>query len=155
MDSKYDLALEAEPKPGDMKAIVQGLLLFNSLHTGGATPNYIVITVRDADKAVVGGLVGATYLGWLQVQAVWLPDELRGQGYGSALLAAAEEEAVRRGCANACLETFGFQALAFYEKRGYVVFAQLSDFPPGGAKYFLAKPLGGESRAVERSPRLG
>ncbi len=143
MDSAYHMALETEPKSGDMKAIIQGLLSYNSHHTNGAAPNYIVITIRDAEKAVVGGLVGATYLGWLQVQALWLPEELRGHGYGRALLAAAEEEAVRRGCANACLETFGFQALAFYEKLGYVVHAQLSDFPPGGAKYFLAKPLGG------------
>lgn len=144
MDSTYSVTLEGEPKPGDMKAIVQGLLSYNSLQTSGATPNYLVITVRDADKAVVGGLVGATYLGWLQVQAVWLPEELRGQGYGSALLAAAEEEALRRGVENACLETFEFQALAFYEKRGYVVYAKLPGFPRGGAKYFLAKPLVGD-----------
>jgi hypothetical protein len=61
------------------------------------------------------------------------------------LLAAGEEEAMRRGCANACLETFSFQALPFYEKRGYVVFGRLPDFPPGGAKYFLAKPLVGKT----------
>jgi hypothetical protein len=65
---------------GDMNAIVQGLLAFNSLQTGGATPQYLVVTVRNADNAIVGGLVGATYLGWLQVPALWLPEELRGRG---------------------------------------------------------------------------
>ena len=145
MDSTYKVALEAEPKASDMNAIVQGLLAFNSQRTDGATPKYLVVTVRDSGGAVVGGLVGATYLGWLQVHAVWLPEELRGRGYGNRLLALAEEEAVRRGCENACLETFSFQALLFYEKNGYVVFAQLPDFPMGGAKYFLAKPLPVES----------
>jgi GNAT superfamily N-acetyltransferase len=124
-----------------MNTIVKGLLEFNSLQTGGAVPQYLVVTVCNADQAVVGGLVGATYLGWLNVHALWLPEELRGRGYGCALLAAAEDEAVRRGCMNACLETLSFQALPFYEKRGYVIFGQLPDMPPGGAKYFLAKPL--------------
>jgi GNAT superfamily N-acetyltransferase len=137
----YEIALESEPKPGDMNAIMKGLLSFNGSYTGGASPHPLVVTVRNGDKAVIGGLVGATYLGWLQVHALWLPEELRSHGYGTSLLATAEEEAVRRGCANACLETYSFQALQFYEKRGYVVFSRLPELPPGGAKYFLAKPL--------------
>ncbi|HKC63284.1 MAG TPA: GNAT family N-acetyltransferase [Pyrinomonadaceae bacterium] len=141
MDSTYHITLEAEPKAGDINAIMQGLLLFNKLHTGGDAPQYLVITVRGGDEAIVGGLVGATYLGWLNVHALWVSEELRGHGYGGDLLKAAEEEAVRRGCANACLETLSFQALPFYEKRGYVVYAELQDFPPGGTKYSLAKPL--------------
>jgi GNAT superfamily N-acetyltransferase len=141
VDSTYHITLEAEPKGSDMNPIMQGLLSFNSLHTGGATPQYLVITMRDGDEAVVGGLIGATYFGWLHVHALWLPDELRGRGYGSDLLKAAEDEAVRRGCANAFLETLSFQALPFYEKHGYVVFCKLPDFPPGGAKYSLSKPL--------------
>lgn len=145
MDSTYSITLEAEMKASDVNVIMQGLLSFNSLHTDGATPQYLVVTVRDDNKEVVGGLVGATYLGWLHVHALWLPEELRGLGYGADLLAAAEAEAVRRGCANAFLETLSFQALPFYEKHGYAVFCTLPDFPPGGAKYSLSKSLPGES----------
>jgi hypothetical protein len=128
VDLTYNISLETEPNPGAMKAIGQGLLSFNSLHTGGAIPQPLVVTLRDRDKTIVGGLIGTTYLGWLQVHALWLPEELRSHGHGGTLLTAAEEEAIRRGCANACLETFSFQALPFYQKRGYVVFGQLPDF---------------------------
>jgi GNAT superfamily N-acetyltransferase len=141
MDSAYSIALEAEPKASDMNAIVKELLAFNNLHTGGGAPQYIVVTVRDREQALVGGLVGATYLGWLQVHALWVKEELRGRGYGDALLKVAEEEAIRRGCANSCLETLSFQALPFYEKRGYVIYGELPDFPAGEKKYSLAKPL--------------
>jgi hypothetical protein len=34
-----------------------------------------------------------------------------------------------------------FQALPFYEKRGYVV-SRLASFPPGGARYALTRQLG-------------
>lgn len=141
MDSTYSLTIEAEPKAGDMNAITLGLLSFNSLHTGGSVPQYLVITVRDENQTNVGGLVAVIYLGWLHIHALWLREELRGQGYGNSLLDEAEQEARGRGCANACLETFSFQALSFYEKRGYAIFAELPDFPVGGKKYFLSKSI--------------
>lgn len=124
-----------------MSAIVKGLGEFNRSQTGGAMPQYLLVTVRDEHGAVVGGLVGATYLGWLHVHSVWLPDTLRGRRYGTELMALAEAEALRRGCTRAFLETLSFQALPFYEKCGYAVFSRLADFPVGGARYALTKDL--------------
>jgi len=133
--------LEDKPSGSDINAIVQGLLAFNQAHTNGATPEYLMATVRDSEGQLVGGVVGAAYVSWLQVSALWLQDALRGQGYGSALMALIEEAAIRKGCTHAFLETFDFQALPFYEKRGYTVFSKLPDFPPGGARYALTKTL--------------
>ena len=141
MEPTHIIALEATPQPKDINAIVNGLLQFNREQTDGAMFEYLLVTVRDAQGALAGGLFGATYLGWLQVQAVWLPDSLRGHQYGTRLMAIAETEALRRGCTRAFLETFSFQALPFYEKRGYTVHSRLADFPAGGARYALVKNL--------------
>ncbi|HQR06875.1 MAG TPA: GNAT family N-acetyltransferase [Gemmatales bacterium] len=135
------MTLETKPNNSDMNVIVQGLLTFNGLYTNNERPRYLVVSLRDHDQQLVGGLVGATYLGWLQVQALWIQDELRGNDYGSRLLQVAEDEAVQRGCLNACLETLSFQALPFYQKRGYAIYCQLPDFPPGHTKYFLKKSM--------------
>ena len=143
MESTYDISLEAEPQPGDINAIVKGLTEFNRQKTSGAMPEYLLATVRDGEGTLVGGLFGATYLGWLQVHSVWLPDALRGRDFGTRLMTIAEMEALRRGCTRAFLETFDFQALPFYEKCGYTVFSRLADFPPGGARYALTKSLSG------------
>lgn len=143
MESTYRIALEADPQPSDMSAIVKGLGEFNREQTGGAIPEYLLATVRNEQGAVIGGLLGATYLGWLQVHSVWLPDALRGRKYGTGLMALAEREAVRRDCTRAFLETYSFQALPFYEKCGYVVHSRLPDFPVGGARYALTKTLSG------------
>jgi GNAT superfamily N-acetyltransferase len=150
MGTAHTIQLEAEPKPGDVGVIVKGLTDYNALHAGGATPEYLVVSVRDSEGKVVGGLVGATYFGWLQVHSVWLREDLRGQGYGTSLMEAAEREATQRGCTRAFLETLSFQALPFYEKLGYSVFSRLPDFPPGGARYALTKtlsPTGSPSRS--------
>jgi GNAT superfamily N-acetyltransferase len=140
VDKNYVVAVETEPKSSDMVTVVQGLTAFNAAQTGGETPDYLLVTVRDGGE-VVGGLLGATYLGWLQVQAFWVPEAMRGAGLGRSLLALAEAEAVRRGCPRVFLETLSFQALPFYEKCGYKVFSTLADFPPGGARYALTKEL--------------
>jgi GNAT superfamily N-acetyltransferase len=137
----HAIRLEAELKPPEMAVVVKGLTEFNARHSGGATPQYLFASVRDSVGTLVGGLVGATYLGWLQVHSVWLPDDLRGHGYGTSLMETAEKEAVKRGCTKVFLETLSFQALPFYEKLGYTVFSRLQDFPPGGARYALTKTL--------------
>jgi GNAT superfamily N-acetyltransferase len=137
----YVVAIEAEPKNGDMALIIKGLTEFNASQANGDVPNYLLATLRNKDADILGGLVGATYLGWLQVHSLWIADSVRGNGYGKALLVMAESEALRRECPRVFLETLSFQALAFYEKCGYKVFSKLHDFPPGGARYALTKEL--------------
>ncbi|MFZ6843588.1 GNAT family N-acetyltransferase [Undibacterium sp. RuTC16W] len=141
MKGSHKISVESEPQPSDMHAVIKGLTEFNAQHTGGAVHQYLLVTVRDSEGALVGGLLGATYIGWLQVQAVWLSDSLRGQGYGRVLMKQAEDEALRRGCDRAHLETYSFQALSFYEKCGYSVVSRIPDFPKGGARYALTKTL--------------
>lgn len=141
MPTDYQVALEATPQAGDIQAILQGLVDFNTEQLGGEKQQYLLATVRDASGAVVGGVFGATYMRWLHVQAIWLSPALRGGGYGSVLMRLAEQEALRRGCRNAFVETLSFQALPFYEKLGYRVFSTLEGMPPGGARYALTKEL--------------
>lgn len=135
------IVMEDGPDQSVMGAVITGLTMYNASHADGDTPNYLVISVRDDAGEVQGGLIGATYLGWLQIQAVWLADELRGQGHGSALMVAAEAEALRRNCPRVFLETLSFQALPFYEKLGYQIASKIPDFPPGGCRYALTKRL--------------
>jgi predicted acetyltransferase len=66
---------------------------------------------------------------------------VRRGGYGSKLLATAEQYALEKGCHNAWLTTASFQARPFYEKFGYELFATLDEFPPGHKLYFLKKQL--------------
>ncbi len=142
-DHPNDLSIAVEPHPDyrDANVVIQGLIDFNAAHAGGAAPCELLVTLRDADGKVVGGLSGDTWVGWLQVHALWLAYELRERGMGRALMLAAEREAVRRGCTQAFLETLSFQALGFYEKLGYTVFSRLDGFPPDGARYALRKVL--------------
>ena len=56
-------------------------------------------------------------------------------------MAAAEEEAKRRGCKYAFVDTFSFQAPEFYRKLGYEEVFVLRDYPYTEARYYYTKTL--------------
>ena len=75
----------------------------------------------------------------------WLAPGYRRRGLGSRLLRAAEEEARRRGCRMAWLDTYDFQARPFYERHGYAVFGELDGLPNGHRRWFMRKRLDGSA----------
>lgn len=104
-------------------------------------PRPLDITIRDPTGEIVGGLVASTYWDWLDIDTLWVSEQVRGKGYGEELRRRSEEEARRRGCRRAKLTTFGFQARGFYEKMGYRVTGELADYPHGGCFYWMRKEL--------------
>jgi GNAT superfamily N-acetyltransferase len=107
----------------------------------GAEVPLDVYAFDDHDE-LVGGLTGATWAQWLQVDLLWVHADRRGEGLGGRLLAEAERLARdERGCVAVRLETWGFQARPFYEARGYAVFGVLEGYPPGETEYHLTKRL--------------
>ena len=97
--------------------------------------------IQASDQNIVGGVVAAIYWDWLDIDLMWMKEELRGCGYGSRLLMLVENEARKRGAQPAYLDTFRFQAPGFYERRGCQVFGELKDFPQGCQSYFMTKQL--------------
>lgn len=64
---------------------------------------------------MLAGLTGETFGNWLCIQFLFVSEQFRVKGIRSKLLEAAEKEAMRRGCKYAFVDTFSFQALAFYK----------------------------------------
>jgi ribosomal protein S18 acetylase RimI-like enzyme len=52
----------------------------------------------------------------LYIDVLWVKEESRGDGYGSALLEEMEKIAKEKGCKLVHLDTFDFQAKDFYER---------------------------------------
>jgi GNAT superfamily N-acetyltransferase len=111
-------------------------------------PLAILISHSDSQE-ILGGLWGGTYFAHLHVDLLFVPESLRRGGLGRRLMREAEEEAVRRGCRGAWLDTFSFQARGFYERLGYAAFGLIEDYPPAHSRIFLKKTFGApaETRA--------
>ncbi len=101
----------------------------------------LAIVIRDEDDTPIAGLKGTSFWDWMFVDLLWVAKEHRGQGAGAELLAAAEEEAIRRDCHSIYLWTHDFQAKDYYQKFGYEEFAALPDFPRGSARIGFMKRI--------------
>lgn len=133
------LRFEPSTAADDAATIAGNLLAFNEVRIGPANEQPVQFVVRDDDGVVVGGLLGVTRWQWLYVAKLWVAEGLRGRGVGTELLQMAEDEARRRGCTGASLDTFEHQARPFYEQLGWVLFGTLEGYPAGTRQYFLQK----------------
>ncbi len=135
------LTLSVEPDPATADALFDALATFNETTAGPADSCPLWIIARDAGGRMIGGLRGQTFWHWLFVAWLWVDEAHRRQGLGAALLRAAEDEAHRRGCIGAYVDTYSFQAPGFYARQGYTAFGRLEDLPPGGSRTWFAKRL--------------
>ena len=97
--------------------------------------------VEDEHGQLLAGLVAETFGNWLEIEYLFVKEELRGQGIGSQLLQQAEIEAKKRNCRFAFVNTYQFQAPAFYQKHGYKEVFTLKDYPYTGQRHYYQKEL--------------
>jgi ribosomal protein S18 acetylase RimI-like enzyme len=109
-----------------------------------ARRDYRPLGVFERDQRsgqVLAGLYGFTWGDWLEIKLVWVRPDHRGRGLGRRLVEAAEAEARARGCHNAWLDSYSFQAPGMYEKLGYRAFGRLQNYPDAAERVFLTRSL--------------
>jgi ribosomal protein S18 acetylase RimI-like enzyme len=138
-----DLDIVFDPLPSEAltRFVTDNLAGFNMARTGHSDWHPVGFYLKSPRGEWLGGLTGYIWGGWLHVTFLWVSETLRHQQYGTQLMDAAETLARERGATAVTLETFSFQAPAFYAKRGYQVFGRLDGYPPGHSKLFLRKDL--------------
>ena len=99
------------------------------------------IYVEDDSGELMAGLVAETFGNWLEIEYLFVKEDIRGQGIGSQLLQQAESEAKKRNCRFAFVNTYQFQAPAFYQKYGYKEVFTLKDYPYTGQRHYYQKDL--------------
>ena len=97
--------------------------------------------IEDEQGELMAGLVAETFGNWLEIEYLFVKEDLRGQGIGSQLLQQAESEAKKRNCRFAFVNTYQFQAPAFYQKHGYKEVFTLKDYPYTGQRHYYQKDL--------------
>jgi ribosomal protein S18 acetylase RimI-like enzyme len=141
MPVSFRIELKIDPPQADVSRLEERLREYNRSQVANPARTSLLISMLGVDNELIGGVFGRISYQWLFVDILWIAEQSRHQGQGRSLLQQVEQEASRRGCKNAWLDTFSFQARSFYEKNGYTVFGELADYPPGHTRYFLRKSL--------------
>jgi GNAT superfamily N-acetyltransferase len=135
------IKLELSPAIEDEQIVRHGLRRYNDQYVPADGDTSFAVFLRDPEGIVIGGVLARAGRGWLHIGTMWVEPSRRGKGWGTRLIAAVEAEGRRRGCHSAYLDTFSFQAPAFYTRCGYEVFGTLEAFPEGHQRYFMRKQL--------------
>jgi GNAT superfamily N-acetyltransferase len=135
-----DFEVEVHPDPSDIEFLEDRIHREASTAIGLGDEMELAVFIRDAG-AVVAGISGWTWGDCCELQNLWVHPSLRGRGLGSQLIAAAEAEAASRGCTQTVHFTYGFQARALYEKRGFELVGRVTDFPSGTDALWYRKSL--------------
>lgn len=125
----------------DVNELLGHLRAFNHSQLWANVKKPIASFCRDMHGNMIGGVFGYDSWGWLHIELLWVNEDYRGHDIASQLMEKMEEYAQLNHLNRIKLETGSFQALDFYKKLGYEVYAQLDDYPVGYTNYYLKKLL--------------
>ena len=141
MHPDIDIQQHNHPAAEDIEYVSQQFRAYNDQQSGVFPSKELHLFAYDPDGQIIAGLAGSIFWGWLHVDTLWVAEPYREHGLGTDLMNQAEAEAIAMDVHQAFLESTDFQAVGFYKKRGYQIFAQLEDQPPGHICYYMKKIL--------------
>ncbi len=120
-------------------------MIRNALHAFnvaaiGKEDHYSVFAF-DASNEIIGGALIYAEKNSIFIDNLWIYELYRGKGIGSKLIAAAEQEGIRREIPYSTTDTFTFQAVDFYLKQGYDKIGVIKNYMEGHDKVYFRKKI--------------
>lgn len=136
----YKVSVDYAPIEADNAVLREGVIAFNETILGERDKAFSIFLKNDLEK-VFGGIQAFLGTESVYIDVLWVEKNLQKQGYGTKLLEAVEQEAIRHGCIFSLVDTWDFQAEAFYLKNGYERIGELKNYWHGHSKIFLKKVI--------------
>jgi GNAT superfamily N-acetyltransferase len=135
----HTLSVHDDLPPAESALVDQGLGDANDAAAPLHEVQPLSCFARDEAGTVIGGAIGRTWGRCCELQQLWVRADVRRQGIGASLVRAFEARARGRGCSIFYLETFNFQAPAFYRSLGYETAYEHRVYPHGIFKCVMVK----------------
>lgn len=136
----YRIVIDYTPSDADNAIVREGLNAYNENILGEKDIAFSIF-LKNEQSNVFGGIQAFLDTESIYIDTLWVTTQLQKQGFGTKLLAAAEEEAIKKGCLFSLVDTWGFQAEQFYLKNGYEQIGEIKNYWHGHSKIFLRKKL--------------
>jgi len=137
------LFISSEVNPRIKEYIQNKMFEFNVMHfpddLKGRYEELHLYLINE-EGSTFGGIVGEFCWNWLEIQYLFIEQDLRNLGYGRQLLRAAEKKAMEKKCDFIKLDTLSFQALDFYLKEGFQIFGTIEN-AGSYTHYYLKKDI--------------
>lgn len=129
--------LSAQSK--DLQELITELEAYNYSKLGDNHKQPIMSMIKQPNGKLVGGVFAYLSYGWCTIELLWIDEQYRGNDLATKILKKIEAFAINEGVIRFKVETGSFQALDFYKKQGFEVYAELEDYPLGHTNYYCRK----------------
>lgn len=136
----FSIVVDYAPSEADNALVREGIIAYNEKIIGERDKEFSIFLKNDVGK-IVGGMQNFLDSESIYIDILWVEENIQKHGYGTKLLNAAEEEAIKNGCTFSLVDTWDFQAEGFYLKNGYERIGELKNYWSGHSKIFLRKIL--------------
>jgi GNAT superfamily N-acetyltransferase len=136
----YKVVVDYTPSDADNDVVREGVIASNENILGERDKAFSIFLKNDSGK-VFGGIQAFLGTESVYIDTLWVVENLQKKGYGTKLLDAVEQEAIKNGCVFSLVDTWDFQAEEFYLKNGYERIGELKNYWLGHSKIFLRKNL--------------
>jgi GNAT superfamily N-acetyltransferase len=135
------LIVEDSPDAADVALLEEQVAAAAIAAAGLGDEQEFAIFARDDDGRIVAGISAIVWGGCCELQAMWVKESLRSGGLAFALIAGAEAEARRRGCALVVFHAYDLLTRGLYDRLGYETVGVIENCPAGSAARWYRKLL--------------
>jgi len=140
-NSTYKIIIDHNPSQVDNDAVVEGLVTHYEHLMGVPRDREFSVFLKNDLGKIFGGIQAHFDTESVYIEVLWVDELLRKKGYGTQLINAAEQEAIKHGCASSITDTWSFQAEDFYWKNGYKPMGEIKNYWYEHSRIFLKKVL--------------
>ena len=137
-----ELVVEDSPDAADVALLEEQVAAAAIAAAGLGDEQEFAIFARDDDGRILAGISAIVWGGCCELQAMWVKESLRsGGGLAFSLIAGAEAEARRRGCALVAFHAYDLLTRGLYDRLGYETVGVIENWPAGSAARWYRKLL--------------
>jgi N-acetylglutamate synthase-like GNAT family acetyltransferase len=137
--NSIEYSIENNPDASDDKIIRDGVVDFNK-QSINEKATYFSVFAKD-DTQIIGGALIWEISDALYINELWCNEKYRKQGVGTKIITMIDDAAKNKGLSKIFVDTYEFQARAFYEKHGFYCIGTIPKYLKNYDRFFMRKDL--------------
>ena len=137
--SNIQYSIENSPDASDDKVIRNGKVDFNAQIIKEKSSHFSVFAKDGAQ--IIGGALIWEYSDALYIDVLWCNEQYRKQGIGTKIITMIDDVAKNKRLPKIFVDTYEFQAQAFYEKHGFYCIGTIPKYLKDYDRIFMRKDV--------------
>ncbi|HCJ1109624.1 TPA: GNAT family N-acetyltransferase [Legionella pneumophila] len=137
--STFEYVIDNNPSASDDKIIRDGIVNFNS-RTINEKATHFSIFAKDGSQ-IIGGALIWEHSDALYIDVLWCDEHYRKKGVGTKIISMIDDVAINKGLHKIFVDTYAFQAQAFYQKHGFYCIGTIPEYLLGHDRMFMRKDV--------------